>query len=186
MAIALRLDKIIVNVNTAGSHHSLSPDERFVFYSLAGRTERGLLLVKVLNKKTKTIKTTQYGHLVYAGHNPFNQTQDRHEENVIQPKIKSFLRKQGLLVEEEVYISRRSRVDFLCTNKKGKKIIIEVKSHKKRHTGKDLTSQIKKYNIDGKRKFKNKFSEAFLVSMNGRYGYSLNDLKLVLKQKGLI
>lgn len=175
----------MMNVNDAGNRY-VNPYESYIFYALGGRTPAGHLVVKILNKKTKTIKTVQYGHLVYANHNPFNQSQDRHEENIIQPKVKTFLRKHGLLVEEEVYISKRSRVDFLCTNKKGKKIIIEVKSHKKRHTGKDLTSQIKKYNIDGKRKFKHKFSETFLVSINGRYGYSLNDLKLVLKQKGLI
>jgi RecB family endonuclease NucS len=76
-------------------------------------------------------------------------------------------------------------VDFLVTNKKGRKVIIEVKSDKKKHTKNDLTEQISRYQTDGKKKFGNLYAKTFLVSLNGRYGLTLKEMALQMKQMGL-
>lgn len=183
--MALQLDIIIEKVNIAGSKPK-NRLEQYRYFSLAGRAKNGNLLVKVRNKVTKKVRVVQYGHLVYSGHNPYNLTQERHEERVIHPKVKSFLKKLNLEIEQEVKISERSRVDFVCTNKLGRKIIIEVKSDKKRHCVNNLTEQISRYQTDGKKKYGNKFSKTYLVSMNGTYGFSLKELQKVLRQDNLI
>ena len=160
--------------------------EQYDFVSLAGKTKHNTMLVKIKNRATHKIRTVQYSHLVWAGHNPFNLTHDCHEVNVIHPKVKSYLSKLDLKIEQEVKISEHSRVDFVCTNKLGKKIIIEVKSDIKRHTSKNLTAQINRYIRDGKKLYGKDFKRTYLVSINGTYGFSLKELGLMLKQDNFV
>lgn len=159
-------------------------DEQFSFVGFAGRRGQHLL-VEIKNSKNKKKVTRRYCD-IQRGRNPFNSNYDFHEVNVVQPKIKKFLKSLNFIVEEEVCLSKRSRIDFVCTNKQGKKILIEVKSDKKEHFQVSLTSQLTKYKVDGKRKYKNKYAGVFLVSENGSYGYSIKELKKYFKQKRLI
>ena len=159
--------------------------EQFYFVSMkySGRN----ISVFIRNKKTHRRKKVLYQNLLLSG-NPFCLTQDRYEERVIHPLVKRELKKMGFkLIEQEVRLSARSRLDFLCTTFKDKKVIIEVKSDKRKHSKKDLTDQTKKYSIDGRKKFGDKFMGVYLVSLKGLTGgYRLKDLSLVLKQKGVI
>lgn len=167
-------------------------DEQFVFVSwkpskkVNGKTQPAVIVVR--NKVTKERKKVIYGNLVNLKRNPFNSSQNRYEENVVHPKVLRVLKKMGFKsIEHEVKISNRSRLDFLCTTKKDKKVIIEVKSDKTKHSKKVLTEQTRRYATDGKRKFGSKFADVLLVSPKGLHGgYALKDLPLVLKQKGLI
>lgn len=171
---------------------SKNASERFEFVSwkpskkVNGKTQPAVIVVR--NKVTKERKKVIYGNLVNLKRNPFNSSQNRYEENVVHPKVLRVLKKMGFKsIEHEVKISNRSRLDFLCTTKKDKKIIIEVKSDKTKHSKKALTEQTRRYATDGKRKFGSKFADVLLVSPKGLHGgYALKDLPLVLKQKGLI
>lgn len=116
----------------------------------------------------------------------FSEKQERHEENVIHPKVVKYLKSIGLDVEQEVIISRRSRVDIIATNKHGRKILVEVKSDKKIHTQNSLSEQVTRYQTDGKKKYGNAYAKTFLVSLNGRYGLTLEEMKLQMKQMRLI
>lgn len=183
--MALKLDIIKKRVNYVGilSKNRL---ERFSFFSLAGRASNGNLLVRIQNKINKKTKIAQYSDLVNSLKNPFNLSKERHEEEVVHPKIKQFLKKMNLIIEQEVKISNRSRVDFVCTNRNGRKILIEVKSDKKHHSSKQLSEQISRYKNDGKKKYGNNYAKTYLVSLKGKYGYSISDLSAILKQEGLI
>lgn len=158
--------------------------EQYFFVSLLAK-KHDQNAVRIKNLTTGEIKDCQFNNL-YA-YNPFNLSgADRDEVKNTQPKIKKLLEKNKLTVEQEVRISKRSRIDLVCTNRKGQKILVEVKSDKKNHTKENLTTQISKYKIDGRRKFGKKYAGTFLVSLTGRYGYSVKELTICLKQKGLI
>lgn len=123
---------------------------------------------------------------IVCKHMPEHATHYLHEKNIAQPMILSFLKKSGLKVEKEFSLSKNSKVDFLCTNKNNRKFIIEVKADTKNNRHSKINNQITKYKKEGKKKFGNTYAGTFLVSPNGTYGYSLSELKQVLKQKGLI
>lgn len=160
-------------------------DERFICLRLVKKQGNNHLFAEVKQKNTGKKKVVRVDGLKH-GYNPFRQTPEKHEENIVQPVIQKALKSWGLTTTKEVYLSRKSRLDFLCTNKKGRKIIIEVKSDKKRHSSKDLTEQLSRYRVEGKKKFGNAYAGTFLVSIKGRYGYSLDELRMILKAKGLI
>lgn len=160
-------------------------DEHFEFHKILKKTAYRHRFIEVKNissGKKKSIRLTQ----ILNGTNPFRNEKFCHEVNVVQPQINKALKKLGFKVKKEVYLSKKSRIDFLCTNKQGKKIIIEVKSDIKRHDSKNLTEQISRYKTEGKKKFGKEYAGTFLVSLKGRYGYSIKELPLVLKAKGLV
>lgn len=132
--------------------------------------EREIVLRNLLDPRSKS--------------NPF--IRDNHEKQVVQPKFKSFLEKLGGRVDCEVIISKKSRVDFVYTNSKGRKIIIEVKSDIKRHSKGCLETQISRYKQEGKKKYGNKYLGTFLVSEKGTYGYSMKELKTLLINRDLL
>lgn len=108
-------------------------------------------------------------------------TRDQREVRVTQPLIEELLLKTSLRVDKEVFISKRSRVDFVCTTVTGQKILIEVKSDKKPHSKASIKRQIDKYQFDGVRRFGSNYLETILVSESGRYGLSIKELKIKLK-----
>lgn len=173
-------------VNKIGSS-SKNKKEQFRFVSWF-RDSQNYIVVKIKNRKTGEIKYCRYSMMVHRKENPFCETQNRHEIKVVHPKVKKELLKMGFLeIDQEVRISKRSRLDFLCTTKKGKKIIIEVKSDKRKHSLKELKTQTKKYDVDARRVFKGDFAGVFLVSLKGIHGgYALKDLSKILRQKGVL
>jgi len=174
-------EEIKSQINRVGARSN----PRFKFISEMGRAKNGERLIKVINLKTKQTVVRQMNDLK-LGKNPWNETQDRHEERVIHPMVKTILKKLNLSFEHETRISRRSRVDFVLTNRNNRKILLEIKSDKKSHSSKELTEQISKYKTDGKLKYGNAYAATILVSPNGRYGFPLKDLPAILKQKGLL
>jgi len=158
---------------------------RYKFVGDTGKYKNHQRLIKIQNLKTKKNITYPMDELK-RGKNPWNETQERHETQKVHPKIKAVLNKLNIKFEHEVQLSRRSRVDFVLTNKDNRKILIEVKSDKKQHSKKSLTEQISKYKTDGKLKYGNSYATTLLVSLNGRYGLPLKELKSVLEQKGFI
>ena len=148
--------------------------------------------VVIQNLVTRERKHSFY-QSIKNGFNPFNRDKDNHEVRVVHPIIYRALRKMGF--EEVIYeddsrarLSRRSKPDFVCISKKGKKIVVEAKSDQKRWNPTDLQSQTSKYYQDAKKKFGKDFGGVFLVSVKGGIhgGYSIKDLKSVFRAKGLI
>ena len=143
--------------------------------------------VKIQNVKTNKYSVKRYDVLI-TGSNPWNDTHNRYECKEVQPKVNRALKQMGLWVEREVSISKTSRVDFVVTNKDGRKMIIEVKSDKSFWSKNSLLSQKNKYMRDGKKKYGNSYAGTFLVSLKGKINLclSIDNLEKVLKSKRLI
>lgn len=171
------LNELKEKVNKVG----LKSTPKFIFINDTGKRQGHNRFISIQNVTTKEIKNADLGNIL-KGRNPWNKECDRHEHSFVHPKIKGFLNKFNITIDQEVKISKRSRVDFICTNTLGKKILIEVKSDKKWHSSNDLKKQIKKYQTDGKIKFGKNYLKTYLVSLNGTYGYSMKELKMILKQ----
>lgn len=182
-------DSVIAEIVNKMGSKSKRADERYEFvktYTVQEEGKHKSRKVVIRNLLTKEIKHSFY-QTIKNGLNPFGKTKDRHETMVVHPLVRRGLKRMGLVINQEVKISSRSRVDFTCTTSKGKIFIVEVKSDKKKWTEKHLTEQTKRYSHDGRAKYKKNFAGVFLVSINGIHGgYALKDLPLVLKQKGLV
>lgn len=183
---SLDIQDLAEKVNSLGKNRE--KDARFFFVAAFRKRYCGEIrtFITVRSERTKETRTIQMGHLFSKNSpvNPFGR--DYHETNVVQPKFKNLLEKLGGQVECEVKISKKSRVDFVYTNSKGRKIIIEVKSDIKRHTSSDLETQISRYKQEGKKKYGNKYLGTFLVSEKGTYGYSMKELKTLLISRNLL
>lgn len=176
---SLPKEEVERQINAIGG--KASPAYKYVSH----KRENGRTLIKIQNLVTKSMAYSEMSNLK-RGRNPWNEDQDRHEERIVHPKVKKFLQGLNYKVDQEVIISKRSRVDFICTNKDGRKILIEVKSDKKEHSSNSISTQLNKYRTDGKKKFGNSYAKTYLVSLEGTYGFSLNELKRILRQDGLI
>lgn len=172
--------EIKTKVNKIGK--TLFPKIRFV-KDTHKKTNKGNRLIMVQNCETNEVAIREYTSLL-KGRNPWNKKHVRYEERFIHPKVKSALKKLNLSFKQEDWISERSRVDFVCTTKNNRKILIEVKCDHTNQSAKKITQQIIRYKNEGKKKFGNLYAGTFLVSQDGTHGYSIKDLALVLKARG--
>jgi len=179
-------------VNQRGKRMPLM--ERFSFVSIV-KTDKSyktlnIKIVKVRHNKTKQEKIIRFDYITGSKYySPFPaQFQDRDEEKVVHPIVLKSLETMGLsMVSHEKTLSKRSRPDFVFKTKTDRIIIIEVKSDKKRWSSKQISEQTKKYKTDGKKKFGNRYAKTYFVSPKGTHGcFSLRDMKLILKQDGMI
>jgi hypothetical protein len=169
-------------VNKLGAR--ATPTFRFI-RDTGTKTVFGKRLIEIQNCLTGKNCITSFDK-ISIGQNPWNTSQDCHEKRIVHPQILKMLKKMNLKIDQEVVISSKSRLDFICTNKDNRKIQIEVKSDKKQHSRNSLKEQISRYKSEGKRKYGNNYAGTFLVSLTGKYGLSIKELPLILKAKGLI
>jgi len=171
-----------IRVNQIGKKSS--PKFRFKRIVSKSKDSRDwiVLIEEFYTKKTTTISIQS----LLKGSNPFNTELDLHEKKVVHPKYKKLFKEIDLKFEYEPNLSKECKPDFVCTNKKGMKIIVETKSDKKKQNCDRNKKQIFKYEKEAKKVYGNKYFKTYITSPLGKYGLSIKKLKKALKQQGFI
>jgi len=142
--------------------------------------KKRVVVVIVLVKKNKWLEKV-------CAHMPKFAEQDRHEERVVHPMVKKWIKSlpniKNVMYEET--LKTGDRPDFILQNKQNRYFVIEVKSDKsKTSSSKELQLQINRYKTATKKEFGNLYMGVIAVSDKGQLGYTLTEATKVLKQKG--
>lgn len=155
--------------------------ESFNFVKM-NKIKNGKIRVYIENEYYKKTKKVNFDSLC-AGVNPFRLFKQKIEENKLNPYILKILINNNINVIKYNNWIDGSRPDFIIKYKK-KYYILEAKRDDAKWSSKELKKQIDKYKIIGENNYKEYFEGVYLISLEGRYGVSLEYfLKKILKRK---